>query len=776
MQRKHQLEFRLHLGHPSLTFLWDHRVGGSAILPGAAYFEAAQAAARALTKLPNPATALTDAAISAPLKLPAPADAGSVVLAVEVALASGVIAICSAPVYAKPAAKGGADYSVSHLKGSLVAFSAGAGVKQRHAQDMQPEAHECSAEIARAGCTEPQATTGVYSRLLSAGLQYGPEFRLLRGIQRNSTAAASSWLHSGGRDAAVTGFLLHPALLDNALQLGAVVPEAAGPRPFDGAAFVPSGLAVYTIMSPLHQGSAALVQARRADNQRASGAASATYRDHTVLDGSGAVLAMLNGLEAKQLHGNASRGTRDADAATTQPELLYEVAWLATTTVPGLAAAEAGNASLSLRAGSSTLAAASATLATLQGSLAQEVAFLQLHTAAVQAVDTLVPGSAWSSAAAAAAPAWGMLRSFAQEAPARVHSGQQVDAFNMRQPAGGTAAVILSHKLPAAPSDGYGMTVHGGTGAYATLLPSRRTRPAAGPYHLLPQPRGAFSRLVPQPVTMGTAPAGWVEVQVQAVGINFRCGLTGSCLQHCCCGCPVACPALHCITACTFLCSRDVLNVLGMYPGDPGPPGGDFAGIVARVPSGSAASGLQPGDAVFGLAAGSLGSYVHASVATLAPMPANLDFEEAATMPTVFITVDIALQQMARIAAHDTVLVHAAAGGVGLAAMQLIRAAGATALATAGSPNKRALLRSLGARNAVSSRDTAFVSEVAELGGATIVLNSLTSSGMVAGSVAALGVSGRLVEISKRDIWSMARVAHGEMQLCGDAAFSGLYS
>ena len=68
---------------------------------------------------------------------------------------------------------------------------------------------------------------------------------------------------------------------------------------------------------------------------------------------------------------------------------------------------------------------------------------------------------------------------------------------------------------------------------------------------------------------------------------------------------------------------RDVLNVLGMYPGDPGAPGGDCAGIVSRVPAGSPA-GLQPGDAVFGLAAGSLGSYVHASAKTVVRMPYSI--------------------------------------------------------------------------------------------------------------------------------------------------------
>ena len=81
-------------------------------------------------------------------------------------------------------------------------------------------------------------------------------------------------------------------------------------------------------------------------------------------------------------------------------------------------------------------------------------------------------------------------------------------------------------------------------------------------------------------------------------------------------------------------------------------------------------------------------------------------------MPTVFVTVDTALHRIARIGASSRVLVHAAAGGVGLAAMQVIAAAGATALTTAGSPAKRALLRTLGSRQVASSRDTLFAEEL----------------------------------------------------------------
>jgi len=144
------------------------------------------------------------------------------------------------------------------------------------------------------------------------------------------------------------------------------------------------------------------------------------------------------------------------------------------------------------------------------------------------------------------------------------------------------------------------------------------------------------------------------------------------------------------------------------------------------------------------------------------PMPTNLSFEEAASTPTVFITVDSAFRQAAAVQPGERVLVHAAAGGVGLAAIQMIAALGGTPVATAGSPNKRALVRSLGAQHVLGSRDTAFAAELAEVGGVNVVLNSLTSAGMVAGSLAALRVGGRFVEISKRDIWSRARVAQGE--------------
>jgi NADPH:quinone reductase-like Zn-dependent oxidoreductase len=114
---------------------------------------------------------------------------------------------------------------------------------------------------------------------------------------------------------------------------------------------------------------------------------------------------------------------------------------------------------------------------------------------------------------------------------------------------------------------------------------------------------------------------------------------------------------------------------------------------------------------------------------------------------------------MAGLKAGETLLLHGAAGGVGLAAVQIAHAAGARVVATAGSAAKRSLLRLLGVNVAVNSRDTTFATDIARAGGVDVVLNSLTSPGMVGGSLSALRRGGRFVEIGKRDIWAPAAAA-----------------
>ena len=139
-------------------------------------------------------------------------------------------------------------------------------------------------------------------------------------------------------------------------------------------------------------------------------------------------------------------------------------------------------------------------------------------------------------------------------------------------------------------------------------------------------------------------------------------------------------------------------------------------------------------------------------------MPSMLSFNQAASCPTVFITTTLVAKAV-HIAQGNRMLIHGAAGGVGLAALQQVHSLQATAVGTAGSPSKRALLRRSGVQQAASSRDLQFVTELASTGGVDAVLNTLTSPGMVAGSAAGVRLGGRFVEISKRDIWSPARLA-----------------
>lgn len=91
---------------------------------------------------------------------------------------------------------------------------------------------------------------------------------------------------------------------------------------------------------------------------------------------------------------------------------------------------------------------------------------------------------------------------------------------------------------------------------------------------------------------------------------------------------------------------KDVLNVLGMYPGNPGLPGTDYAGTVLRSQPGCP---FKPGDTVLGFAAGSLGSVVRAPIAAAVAAPTRMAAAEAAATPTVYMTVDAALLMAAQV-------------------------------------------------------------------------------------------------------------------------------
>ena len=130
---------------------------------------------------------------------------------------------------------------------------------------------------------------------------------------------------------------------------------------------------------------------------------------------------------------------------------------------------------------------------------------------------------------------------------------------------------------------------------------------------------------------------------------------------------------------------RDVLNILDMYPDIPGAPGGDFSGIVLGGSNIMGASMYRPGEEIFGVAPGCLGSRVSACAHAVVRKPPSLTFAEAAVCPTIFCTVYLTMECASPI---RRALIHAGAGGVGLAACQVFASRGIEVFATAGSPSE----------------------------------------------------------------------------------------
>jgi acyl transferase domain-containing protein/acyl carrier protein len=217
---------------------------------------------------------------------------------------------------------------------------------------------------------------------------------------------------------------------------------------------------------------------------------------------------------------------------------------------------------------------------------------------------------------------------------------------------------------------------------------------------------------------------GEVEIEIAAAGLNFR----------------------------------DLMKVHGIYPlseGELPSLGDEFSGRVTRV--GGAVRMFRPGDRVMGFATagGGFSSHLVVSAEALWKLPSNLNFAEAASIPVVFGTAYHALHTLARLRRDETVLIHAAAGGVGLAAAQLAQEIGARVLATAGNEEKRAFLRARGVELVMDSRTFDFADQILHHTngrGVDVVLNSLAGA-FQQKSLAICAPHGRFVEIGKRDLF-----------------------
>jgi acyl transferase domain-containing protein/NADPH:quinone reductase-like Zn-dependent oxidoreductase/SAM-dependent methyltransferase len=320
-----------------------------------------------------------------------------------------------------------------------------------------------------------------------------------------------------------------------------------------------------------------------------------------------------------------------------------------------------------------------------------------------------------------AAPLWGLGRTIALE-----HPELRCTRVDLAPGAGGDmlASELLS---PDAEDE---VALRDGTRYVPRLVRLRdvsveQPSGSEGAYELVSEGARLIDNLRFQPAERRAPAAGEVEVEIIATGLAFR----------------------------------DVLNALGEYPEPDAPFGGDFSGVV--VACGDGVDALRVGDAVLGMAPGAFRSHLTVSERLVVRKPDRLDMLEAAGTPSAFLTAQHALVDLAKLRSGERVLIHAAAGGVGLAAVQIALAAGAEVFATAGSPMKRNHLTSLGVRCVFDSRSTSFeeaIREVTDGGGVHVVVNSLSGDG-IAYSLASLAHGGRFVELGKRGVWDAARVA-----------------
>ena len=186
----------------------------------------------------------------------------------------------------------------------------------------------------------------------------------------------------------------------------------------------------------------------------------------------------------------------------------------------------------------------------------------------------------------------------------------------------------------------------------------------------------------------------------------------------------------------------------------------EAAGIVSAV--GEGVTDYRVGDAVAASLRNSFGSHVTVPVDSLFAVPRldSMTFVQAASVPVVFMTAYYALHELARLRKGETVLIHAAAGGVGLAAIQVAKWLGAKVIATAGSEEKRNYVRSLGVDHVLNSRTLDFADDVMTLTsgrGVDVVLNSLSGEALIK-SLSVVAPLGRFIEIGKRDIVENVRL------------------
>ncbi|MFF7777220.1 type I polyketide synthase [Streptomyces tanashiensis] len=688
------------LGRRTHPWLADHAVLGSVLLPGTAFLELA-AHAGSQTGAPR----VAELTLVAPLVIP---DEGRTEVQVVVA-PPGDDGQRTLTVHARTETPDGAvEPWTLHATGALAPHD-GAPVP---------------ATAPPAGTGEPLSVDGRYDDLASSGYAYGPVFQGLRAAWRHGTdLLAEVALPASVTDAASYG--LHPALLDAALHPIVITALEDG-----GRRLLPFSWRGVTVHQPGARSVRAVITGTGPDAVSL-----------TLLDESHAVIAEVEELVLRPVSDDVAvprslhrldwkPAAADGEASPSAAALgsadlgvgprYADLAALAEALDAGVPAPEVVLAPLADLADGPTSGSGSAAhraLALLQAWLADDrLADSRLVLVTRAAVATAPDADADPGLAAV----WGLARSAETENPGRVGLLDVESAEDCR-----TALPLIGAEPQLAVRDGAPLVPRlVPATAGGALIPPAGT----AAWRMVVRERGTLDHLALEPFPEALAPLGDGEVRIamRAAGVNFR----------------------------------DVLGTLGLYPGDPGPLGLEGAGVVTEV--GPGVTGLGVGDRVMGLFSGAFGPVAVTDHRRVAVMPDDWTFAQAASAPIVFLTAYHALVDLAGLSEGERVLIHAAAGGVGMAAVQLARHLGAEVYGTAG-PAKWDALRALGLDDAhlASSRTLDFE---AAFGAATgdhgmdVVLNSLAGE-FVDASLRLLPHGGRFVEMGKTDLRDPVLVA-----------------
>ena len=775
------------------SYLADHQVQGTPVFPAAAYLEQALVTSQRIFGAGS--HCVEDVSIQQALFLPAGTDR-----VVQVTPAAETDGMCTLAIHSAPRDEANRNWTM-HASATLRRVGTGPA---------DPEPPSIDIDEVRQAATDYCSREEFYAEIAKSGLQYGPAFQALGSLARSGQQVLADVRLPDDVVQQMKQYHLHPVLLDACLQsMAALVPLESDGEP-NRRTYLPTGLRRVAQLRPLTEGMYVYATRRSSVDETDAGLLEC---DVFLLDEQGKILVELVGVSAQRLGGSESRGE-----AMTARDWLYQVCWQPQPRTPGDSPSrmtppgtwivfadrlgtgdslhkglqQAGQTSVVVLPGSDyqktvgpdgsitiefnplrqedyrrlfadafaeenpapagvihlwsldtpqfdEAGCSAVTEAREKGCgsvllMIQELARFDFRTRKPSPLWLVTQGAQrvnddQQSVAVGQSPLWGMGRVAAIELPEL--RCRLIDLDPDHDSAHGAAALLAD--LVDDPDED--QIAYRGADRWVARL--RRASDLTGdddtgdkhtltlpdsPYRLRLGTPGSFDSLQFEPLSRQQPGPGQLEIEVHASALNFS----------------------------------DVLKTMGLYPGirdKTVPLGIECSGTVTRV--GEGVRRFRVGDEVMGVAPYSFASHAITTADAVVPKPANIDHQQASTIPITFLTAFYALRRLADLQPGERILIHAGAGGVGTAAIQIAQHIGAEVFATAGSDEKRDYLRACSVAHAMDSRTLDFASQIMDITageGVDVVLNSLPGEAITK-SLSILRAYGRFLEIGKTDIY-----------------------